>query len=102
MGLSDGRFKRGSTDVVGRSFENLIQFSKRFAKAAIGAVEKCVLTKHGSVAGVECLSIVKESFAPIPLSLPASDIGERHGNLTAIRQERAGLLKIANRRVVIL
>ena len=64
--------------------------------------EKRVLGEQANVARIEPLGFVEVSLAPVPLALPARDIGQRFRNPAAIRQELACLLKVTHCSVVIL
>src|SRR5262249_60358231 len=60
-----------------------------------------MLREQGNVARIEPLSFVEIGLAPVPLTSPARDIGQRFRNLAAIRQKLTCLLKVTHRRVVI-
>src|SRR5207249_8586199 len=54
-----------------------------------------------NIARVEPLSFVEVGLAPVPLTSPACDVGQRFRNLAAIRQRLTCLLKVTHRGVVI-
>ena len=60
-----------------------------------------MLGQQRNIARVETLSFVEIGLAPLPLTSPPRDIGQRFGNLAAIRQELTCLLKVTHRSVVI-
>src|SRR5262245_14919328 len=92
--LDYARLLREGIHVARYDIEHLIKFSQRFGETTNYHVGLGVLSEQGNVARIEPLSFVEIGFAAVPLTSPARDIRQRFGNLTAIRQEPARLLKI--------
>src|SRR5262249_13225210 len=61
-----------------------------------------MLAKHGNVARVESLRFVEVAFALLPLASPALEICHGFRNPAAIGKKRTCLLKVTQRRIVIL
>src|SRR4030095_9393207 len=102
LGLRDRRLEREGIQVVRYNIENLIKLSQRFRETAKLHVGKRVLGEQVNVARIELLGFVEIRLAPLPLSSPALDIGQRLRNSAAIGQKRTCLLKVTHRGVVIL
>src|SRR5438132_13853229 len=84
LGLCDNRLSRERVHVIRCDIENLIKFSQGFGKTTQHHIKKPLLAEKVGVARVEALGLVKVGFAPVPLTSPPRNIGQRFRNLTAI------------------
>jgi hypothetical protein len=99
--LCNTRLLRKGIQVVRYNIEHLIKLSQRLGETTNYHVGLGVLSEQGDVARVKPLSFVEVRLAPVPLTSPSRDIGQRFGNLAAIRQELTCLLKVTHGGVVI-
>src|SRR6266498_2216875 len=99
--LCNTRLLPNGVQVVRYNIEHLIKLSQRLGEATNYHVRLGVLSEQGNVARVEPLSFVEIGLAPVPLTLPARDVGQRFRNLAAIRQKLTCLLKVTHCGVVI-
>src|SRR5262249_10429932 len=99
--LCNTRLLPNGVQVVRYNIEHLIKLSQRFGETTNYHVGLGMLREQGNIAGIEPLSFVEVGLAPVPLTSPARDIGQRFRNLAAIRQKLTCLLKVTHRRVVI-
>src|ERR1700745_131946 len=102
LGLCDRRLSRERIHIIRCDIENLIKLPQGFGKTTQNYIEKPVLAGKVGGARVESLGFGKVGFAPVPLTAPPRNIGQRFRNLTAIGQKRSCLLKITLGGVVIL
>src|SRR5438105_12250822 len=93
---------RKGIQVAGYYIEHLIKLSQRFGETTNYHVRLCVLGEQRNIARVEPLSFVEVGLAPVPLTSPACNVGQRFRNLAAIRQKLTCLFKVTHRSLVIL
>src|SRR6266700_7202025 len=91
--LCNSRLLHERIDVVRCNIEDLIKLSQRFGETTKVDIGKRVLGEQENVAWVEPLGFVEIRLAPVPLTPPPLDIGQRFRNLAAIGQELTCLLK---------
>src|SRR4029077_6648760 len=84
LGLCNTRLLRKRIHVSRYNIEHLIKLSQRLGEATNYHVRLGVLGEQGNIARVEPLSFVEVGLAPVPLTSPARDIGQRLRNLTVI------------------
>src|ERR1044072_9485915 len=99
--LCDARFLRKRIQVVRYNIEHLIKLSQRLGKTTHYHVGLGMLGEQRHVSRVETLSFVEVGLAPVPLTSPARNVGQRFRNLAAIREKLTCLLKVTHRRIVI-
>src|ERR1700730_15477470 len=63
--------------VIRCDIENLVKLPHRVGEPTKTEIRKRVLAEQEGVARVQPLGFVKVGFAPVPLTSPAGDIGER-------------------------
>src|SRR6185437_10120396 len=93
FGLCNVGLKHERIHVIRCDIENLFKLSHRIGKTTKTEIRNRVLAEQEGVARVQSLGFVKVGFAPVPLTSPAGDIGERFRNPAVIGQKRSRLLK---------
>ncbi|PYI43588.1 MAG: hypothetical protein DMF12_03215, partial [Verrucomicrobia bacterium] len=99
--MCNTRLLRKGIQVVWYNIEHLIKLSQRLGETTNYHIGLGVLGEQGNVTRIESLSFVEIGLAPVPLTSSARDVGQRFGNLTAIRQKLTCLLKVTHRGVII-
>src|SRR4029450_13471882 len=95
------RLKHNGIYIVRCDIKNLIKRSQSFWETTKVDIGKGMLGEEVNIARVEPLGFVEIRLAPVPLALPACDIGQRFRNPAAIGKELTCLLKVTHRGVVI-
>src|SRR4029453_19127783 len=85
--LCNTRLKHNGIYIVRCDIKNLIKRSQSFWETTKVDIGKGMLGEEVNIARVEPLGFVEIRLAPVPLALPACDIGQRFRNPAAIGKE---------------
>src|SRR5713101_5856328 len=99
--LCYSRLYSENTSIVWCNIQNLIKLSQRFRETTKADIRSRVLGEQVNIARIEPLGFVKVCLAPVPLTAPSCDVGQRFWDAAVIGQELTCSFKVTHGGIVI-